>query len=236
MDEPQTTEPTEPLDRDLYCLTCGYNLRGLFGDPVRCPECGNLNPIADIEIPAKIIRRQICKMETSPAMCLAMVLLGAVFQVLFWWLLWEGLRWKDPFDRMCAGSTALLAFGPIPGWIYNAWRFRSSCLGKPGWGRALIGYHLWGLLLMVTVLGSLPLLLYLCLETPRRAGVSAPYVPTLLSVTIVVAAFFGIWFWVKWVYRCATAPLMPLQREVAVTLAREEIRKKMMRKPSRWRR
>ncbi len=26
------------------CEGCGYNLRGLTGDPVRCPECGLLNP------------------------------------------------------------------------------------------------------------------------------------------------------------------------------------------------
>ena len=56
------TEPAPALDRDLYCLTCGYNLRGLSGDPVRCPECGNLNPIGDVEIPAEIITKQLRRM------------------------------------------------------------------------------------------------------------------------------------------------------------------------------
>ena len=46
-------EPTSPAvsrdDRDLYCLQCGYNLRGLSGDPRRCPECGHMNPLGDIE-------------------------------------------------------------------------------------------------------------------------------------------------------------------------------------------
>lgn len=31
-------------DTDRYCRLCGYNLRGLSGDSVRCPECGKLNP------------------------------------------------------------------------------------------------------------------------------------------------------------------------------------------------
>lgn len=39
-------ESNDPLDVDLPCpgnetaAGCGYNLRRLPGDPVRCPECG----------------------------------------------------------------------------------------------------------------------------------------------------------------------------------------------------
>jgi len=33
------------IDEDLFCLTCGYNLRALRGDPVRCPECGEDNAV-----------------------------------------------------------------------------------------------------------------------------------------------------------------------------------------------
>src|SRR3989442_10695322 len=33
-----TEKPAKPEDIDLYCLECGYNLRGLSGDPRRCPE------------------------------------------------------------------------------------------------------------------------------------------------------------------------------------------------------
>ena len=31
-----------PFDHDLSCPNCGYNLRGLWGDPLRCPECGHV--------------------------------------------------------------------------------------------------------------------------------------------------------------------------------------------------
>src|SRR4051812_29675363 len=29
-----------PADAGLFCLGCGYDLRGLSGDTARCPECG----------------------------------------------------------------------------------------------------------------------------------------------------------------------------------------------------
>ena len=78
-------QPIEPppaprsLDIDLYCLSCGYNLRGLSGDPINCPECGSLNPVGDVEIPAPIIAEQLRKMETSPAICLAAVLVFGMY-------------------------------------------------------------------------------------------------------------------------------------------------------------
>jgi arginyl-tRNA synthetase len=44
----QLEPPATPLDRDLYCPTCGYNLRGLSGDPIRCPECGRHMPRSEL--------------------------------------------------------------------------------------------------------------------------------------------------------------------------------------------
>ena len=40
----------EPIDEDLYCLSCGYNVRGLTGNPIRCPECGDSNDCTADEI------------------------------------------------------------------------------------------------------------------------------------------------------------------------------------------
>jgi hypothetical protein len=37
-----------PLDFDARCVRCGYRLRGLAGDPVRCPECFFENPSAEL--------------------------------------------------------------------------------------------------------------------------------------------------------------------------------------------
>lgn len=35
-------------DEDWCCLSCGYLLRGLSGDPIRCPECGHLNQVDEL--------------------------------------------------------------------------------------------------------------------------------------------------------------------------------------------
>ena len=51
--------PDGAIAADVFCLNCGYNLRGLTGDPVRCPECGHSNPLAEAVLPAWAIRRAI---------------------------------------------------------------------------------------------------------------------------------------------------------------------------------
>ncbi|MCC6359531.1 MAG: hypothetical protein IT450_12370 [Phycisphaerales bacterium] len=40
----------EPMDFDAPCLHCRYNLRGLAGERVRCPECGGENERATLEL------------------------------------------------------------------------------------------------------------------------------------------------------------------------------------------
>ena len=49
------------------CLKCGYRLRGLDGDPIRCPECGHVNPTSDLEFfhddPATVAE----ELQTGPA-------------------------------------------------------------------------------------------------------------------------------------------------------------------------
>lgn len=46
---PESTESRESndekthVDLDLYCVRCGYNLRGLPVGGCTCPECGRLN-------------------------------------------------------------------------------------------------------------------------------------------------------------------------------------------------
>ena len=226
-DPPQPATPASPaLDRDLYCLTCGYNLRGLSGDPVRCPECGNLNPIGDVEIPAEIIRLRIRQMETSPAMCVTAVILGLPLLMLFGLLVIAMAGYYDAGPLMCIGLPTL-AMGVL--WVYGAARFRESCMNKPGWATALAMYHVWGLSLIVTTVGGPSLAFWLLAQADTRIDRIFPgagLVVFLICIAGVVALCLA---WVPWLYRLATARLAPLQREVAVTIARDEIRKKLAR-------
>lgn len=217
------------LDRDLYCLQCGYNLRGLSGDPVRCPECAYMNPIGDVEIPAPEIRKQIRKMETSPALCVAAVLLGVPLNAGFALLLLDAVRtgsgnWPAYVWVGCAAEMAPLV------WIFSAWRFRASCLRRPGWGAALIAYHWWGLLLIVSCIGGAAGAIYLFGQSVGRIRRLFPAAEALVAVVGLSVVAVLIVFWAKWGYRLATARFQQLQREVAVRIARERIRKEMARR------
>ncbi|MBI1335390.1 MAG: hypothetical protein GC164_00335 [Phycisphaera sp.] len=45
---PSGQELVETIQRDLVCPTCGYNLRGLAGLHVTCPECGSRWDVAKL--------------------------------------------------------------------------------------------------------------------------------------------------------------------------------------------
>ena len=216
------------LDRDLYCLTCGYNLRGLSGDPLRCPECGHLNPIGDVEMPAEIISAQIRKMESAPAHCLGAVVLGVPLQYLFWAIVTAGFR-RPGFPSGDIFILAAFAFAPVLLWITGAIRFRASCLGRPGWFGALLWYHLWGFILLVSTIGGVAGFIYVIVRNSTRVLPALPQADLLAFVAGVAACIPIVWWWVPRIYRLATDPLTPLQREVAVKIAREDVRKRLAR-------
>ncbi|MFQ5461023.1 MAG: hypothetical protein ACE5E5_00175 [Phycisphaerae bacterium] len=70
--------------QDLFCLHCGYNLRGLSGDPRRCPECGRQSAVADMLIPADQIRKALRRLETGPALATSVVLISLCFLAMRW--------------------------------------------------------------------------------------------------------------------------------------------------------
>ena len=141
-------------------------------------------------------------------------------QYLFWW--WVAANDSEP-------CSAILAFVIPLAWIIGVIHFRESCLGRPGWARALFSYHIWGLLLIGGTVGGFAVLVRLVLQYGKRLYAAIPegdllaisaiavlYVPALLSV-------------VPRVYRLARGPLLPLQREVAIRIARDEVRKRLTR-------
>lgn len=211
-----------PLERDLYCLDCGYNLRGLSGDPVRCPECGYLNPIDVAEIPADAIAAQLQRMESAPAYAVAA----------FLWLGFMGASWiwaqaREPCFLWSAGVAALV-------WPLQVVRYRRSCRARPGWAGALLRYHLCGLLMIVTVLPMIPLAAWAAVAATRRFDLLPDTMLVFPGGLGVITGLVAAHFWSGWLYRVAKRPMEALQRELAVTIARERIRRKLARAPRRW--
>lgn len=220
------TAPMTPSDIDLYCLNCGYNLRGLSGDPRRCPECGHLNPLGDLHLPAELITKQVRRMESAPAYCVA-VLLGCAVLLGFWTLIivsdvGRGER-PDPTGVICMAGGLMIG---IAVWASCARAFRDACQRKPRWGHVLWSYHLTGVLLVVPVLVLLlgPMWFFefhLEGRVTTRDQEKARFVVMLGSIALTPLYILTIG---RWAHRRATREMDQLQREVAVTLAKKRLR------------
>jgi len=124
------------LNTDAYCPNCKYNLRGLSGDPMRCPECGGRYMRAELRWPKKprVMTRQerarrylersadLCAMATIPGLVGAAVLLVAEYYT------------RQVFWPMMIASVVI--------WLIGFALFAGRCRGLPQWGRALAVYHL----------------------------------------------------------------------------------------------
>ena len=217
--------PGGEIQTDLYCLECGYNLRGLSGDPLRCPECGFHNPIGDVTLPSKLISAQLHRMETAPAVSVLGLLL--LLPMLFVWgqLLRSGTPGGN--DYGCP------VFGTIMGasaWIGGIFNFRSSCLERPGWLKLLIRYQFVSLLLVALICLAFVLAERVVVWTHGSIDSSAGsrmYRMTLLMTIGLVLA--GVIWGLKPLYRWLKDPMELLQRHVAVKIARDRARQDMQR-------
>jgi hypothetical protein len=220
-------DPNAPIAIDLYCLECGYNLRGLSGDPVRCPECGFLNPIGDVEIPAPIISKQLRRMETEPATSV----LGLLALLLLWGVWALMLYYAGGFDAsitiVCPGIPTL---GALLTWMVGVFRFRSSCLGRPGWLAVLLRYQFVALMLVIAIAAVFGCALWIVDLSAGPIHASSELILYFLGglaafLLVVLAVLRGL----RPVHRWLKAPMEQLQRQVAVKLARERIRKNLRR-------
>jgi hypothetical protein len=229
LEEAPTSKPPKPTpeDIDLYCLECGYNLRGLSGDPRRCPECGYKNPLGDLEIPAPLIARQLKEMETAPAMCLASLLLASVSGLV---LLVCFVEKEAGHIRVnpCIASCPFVLLLCLPAYVGNVRRFQQSCQRKKGWGAALWRYHVYGL----GIIGSVLFLAFLGLQIASSRTTFLPpwrvgryQTPAFIAVWVGVIAV--IYFGGRWAHRRAKELMEPLQREVAIDIARQKLRERL---------
>jgi len=123
---------------DLYCMGCGYNLRGQIGDPRRCPECGRQNSVQLMQIPAARIKRQLRLLESAPTYCFMGSTMALISLVMLGnhvvasrgtldgkWLIFVGLFLVTGVGNAYVGSG----------------QFRRSCCNHPDWLRALLKFH-----------------------------------------------------------------------------------------------
>jgi len=148
-------DPHGALDEDLYCLTCGYNLRGLSGDPVRCPECGAFNDLGTVRLPATAIRAALRDMESSPTFCVACAVAFAAFSP----LLFTGISAVALF-----AAVAMICM--IGGWLAAFREMRRDYDDRPGWKSILLQYH--GAMALCLTILLLPVGLGFYFETRRR--------------------------------------------------------------------
>lgn len=103
------SEHVETIRRDLACPQCDYNLRGLSGDVVECPECGMVCDVARL-----VSMRWTRPWHEAPRLMTASLpaaWLYAALLVLLFYLPFSG-RGGDTWMR-----TTLIIFGAFGGWI-----------------------------------------------------------------------------------------------------------------------
>ncbi len=198
-------DPDLALDEDLYCLTCGYNLRGLYGDPVRCPECGELNDLGTAAIPAEFIRRGLREMETAPTYCTAFALMIAACLAFVLLTNWP--------QSACPGAALV---GLLVAWSTGYREMKSRYHDRPGWRRILVDFHVATLLCTIAI----PAVISVCLikDYPLYA---VPGPVWIGAGVIGVPCFVGG----LRIYYASRKRIAVMQRDAAVRIARETLRR-----------
>jgi hypothetical protein len=215
-----------PPDTDLWCIECGYNLRGLSGDPRRCPECGCENPLGDVELPASLIRRQLRQMESAPTWCVAATVSGLPLLAVLVMVIAEGPGGAGE-ALVCTGVPTVFI---IALWWMAVCRFKDSCRSRPGWRSALAMYHLYALALVLPVAAGL---IGAGLWVVERSWHRIDAMSCLAGIAS-VGFLAGAILLGRVVRRRLKQIIDPLQREAAVRIAREEVRRRLLRQPSDW--
>jgi hypothetical protein len=226
-DSPVAESPrTAEIKTDLYCLECGYNLRGLSGDPVRCPECGYRNPIGDVELPADQIRKQLREMETAPTISVAALLVLLPMAPCWVVLIADGALMGPGLE--CPTLATVVALFLL---VVGVAQFRASCMERPGWLAALVRYQVVSLLLAGSLLAFIVIGVDFLSEPAWLWGRGArdPWACATGAVVFLAVAA-GVLWGVRPVHRWLKAPMERLQRQVAVRIARDRIRREMSRR------
>ncbi|MFO0973228.1 MAG: zinc ribbon domain-containing protein [Phycisphaerae bacterium] len=205
-------------DTDIYCLECGYNLRGLTGEPRRCPECGHLNPLGEAILPAALIRAQLDALESAPAAAVAVTLLALVVLMLTAKLMANGIG-----DGLLAlFSLAVVAFSlAVSCWAWKT--FRTSCGGDPRAARLFARFQAVGVVMCVATF--LPLLGLL--DFANKGAAASNWVVQRGAVVAGLVGAGGAWVLGYLEYQRVRREMRALQRDVAVRTARHVLRQRL---------
>lgn len=197
------------IDEDVYCLGCGYNLRGLSGDPVTCPECGKPNPTGDLIIPTAAITLALHRMETAPTTCVGMSILAFFSLFVAVMCILNGMSLIVPIVFIVA-STAL--------GITALRHMRTQFSARPGWLRILFEFHLAAVIILVSGWFAISIPFAFAFRITSWFGI--PLVTMLIASLSSVA---GLWLGL-YIYRASRRRLATIQREAAVRMAKEILR------------
>ena len=192
----KSSAAADSIDEDLYCLHCGYNLRGLSGNSIRCPECGNLNDRTVIIVPASYIRHELRKMETAPSVCVGASLVALLIAT-------PMLILREPISALVVAAP----FGII--WWIAYRRVQSVFNDRLGWRAVIRDFHLATACWVAAIFWLIFLLISLRRTTSN---------PILYLSYVVVVGLFPLGMYI---YRNAQERIDRLQRRKAVATAQE---------------
>jgi hypothetical protein len=202
------------LEHDLPCPNCGYNLRGLSGDPVRCPECG-VHTAVSLATRSEYARddllraRLLVRFHAGPSLCA----LGAGAAAFFFGLFAALHDFFWPIRTAPYVTCAVV-------WITGATVYVAQCRRLPGWRRAFVRHQAYAL---SAVLGNLGLIFGAFLLAFGALS-SAEGPPCGLPLALVAAVFGVIVLRPMWWFdRRAKAQLEPLvQAELRRTATEDD--------------
>ncbi|MFN0135846.1 MAG: hypothetical protein ACKVS9_06980 [Phycisphaerae bacterium] len=205
--------PGAPLDIDLYCLRCGYNLRGLSGVLVRCPECGEENAIELVTETAPLISAHIARVESTLNLgalcCMLLIPLGA-FAI-------SSLILKESAANSgftCMADAAILAL-----WLFALSGYCRLTRGVARRSRCVVAYTC-GALGWCALVALGPLWPWLVFENRYQdLGLQMGLSLASVAATVVLIVVF-----LRPYQRWIRGQLDPLKREVAVRFIAECLR------------
>lgn len=194
-------DPGAALDADVSCLRCGYNLRGLSGDLIRCPECFELTPISEAMRRQRAIdderrARTRGRLGTGASLCAIAAGTAAAFGALFWVF----ADFFEPIRHVPLRTCAVI-------WLTGALLHWAICRRLPNWGRAFLRHQLYA---VPAALGNV-----LLIQGAFACGViflAAIEPPTACIVFVLPVAVLGVLFLrpMRWFSTRASEALEPL--------------------------